>query len=381
MNFPISGKFSYSLILMLGYLGYTACSAPKPLSNSSASNSSDAVPSDGTELPEHCKEFITEEPAEDAAAAFRLVAAPELANYNGGVKTLIDTKCATAGCHAAGATAPEMTDFIKVKAAGARILARSVTASTMPPGNNALDATEKDLLQTWADLGYRELYVAPVVEQEEETPEIDAEFAKVLAVMEAQTCIGSGCHNSTDKAGGAVLDTKDGYDLIAGKIVAKVEGGHFGKSFSAEETTALNDYTLALTGEAPATKEEKKEIPPECKVPAEIVGEKASESDYSKTLNPAKLTECHDEGLLYDRRAKDCHTATFGSTFSCNWEGVKEAFGEIAGTETLLALEGDRFQVDQCGEIDGDPLVLLIRTDQSSGELKLDYKTLSITSE
>lgn len=68
------------------------------------------------------------------------------------LKSFIDGKCAT--CHAAGATAPDLSDYAKAKAGGVRSNVR-IQANTMPPGGG-LTADEQALFQQWVDGGFAE---------------------------------------------------------------------------------------------------------------------------------------------------------------------------------------------------------------------------------
>jgi hypothetical protein len=73
--------------------------------------------------------------------------------------------------------------------------------------------------------------------------------------------------------------------------------------------------------------------------------------------------------------------ATLGGDFDCNWDGVKIKFKEIATEEVLQKLEDDKWQVDQCGLQDADPVVFLIQADRSGGFLNLAIKVLSVQKE
>ncbi len=70
------------------------------------------------------------------------------------VKDFVNGTCATAGCHVAGATSPDLSDFAKAKAGGVRSNVR-IQANTMPPGGG-LSADEQALFQKWVDGNYAE---------------------------------------------------------------------------------------------------------------------------------------------------------------------------------------------------------------------------------
>ena len=68
------------------------------------------------------------------------------------VKPIIDTKCASAGCHISGAQAPDLSAYALVKANIARVEARAVTLKTMPT-SGALSVLEINKLKNWISAG------------------------------------------------------------------------------------------------------------------------------------------------------------------------------------------------------------------------------------
>lgn len=77
--------------------------------------------------------------------------------YEGDIRPLIQNNCALAGCHAAGATPPELTDFEMVHARAADI--RHMTQSRqMPPptSGRSLSQEEIDKIACWVEQGSRE---------------------------------------------------------------------------------------------------------------------------------------------------------------------------------------------------------------------------------
>ncbi len=68
------------------------------------------------------------------------------------VKPIIDTKCASAGCHISGAQSPDLSSYAMVKANIVRVEARAVTLKTMPV-SGALSVLEINKLKNWIDAG------------------------------------------------------------------------------------------------------------------------------------------------------------------------------------------------------------------------------------
>jgi hypothetical protein len=379
------------------FLVLASCDSPKP-SGVSGSKS-------GNGLPAYCADY--EKPAVKTAA---LSLASDLdATYDGKVKGILDGKCAYAGCHVAGARAPDLSTYLLAKASGARIVARGVNATptVMPPAaaaNGALDAVAKDVLQTWANKNFPQTFVAatPAAAAPDPAPAAAATpaaapaFADIEKLMTDKTCVS--CHSTASHQGDVILDTLDGYNAKAAKVPEKLKAVHFGVSLDATQLKLTADYAASLVAPkeeaagttAPAADEAKEpgEVPPECVVPekteespipdAEPAAAEtpATDADFSKVLNPLKLTECHDEGVLYDRRTKDCHVATIDDSYECDWDGVKVKFKDIIKDDVLQKLQDDKWDVDQCGAQDANPVVFLIQADTSEGFLNLGIKVL-----
>lgn len=370
--------------------GMAACDAPKPKGS--------RLSGEGNVLPAHCDQYYETEDEADASASFRLAAATD-AVYDSQVKGIINTKCAYAGCHVAGANIGDLTSYTYFEDADqkASFKARVVTTPNMPPATAAatggpLDATEKDLLTTFITNGYPKVYVAPVDDPKKENPPAATAvtYTQIAALMTEQGC--NSCHSTAAKSGNTILDTEAGYKEKAAKVPTKLASDHFGKTFSAEQLKLTSDYAATLA--APKPDEGKKgddkkatgddEIPEECLLPED----KPKSGDpvdgdpkLEKVLKPAKLTECHDKSLMYDRRTKDCNAATLGGDYECNWTGVKAKFKNIAPEKTLLDLEAGKWQVDQCGVLEGDPLVFLVKIEASDDVIDLQVKQLSVERE
>jgi hypothetical protein len=288
-----------------------------------------------------------------------------------------------------------MSTFATAKAAGLRIIARAVTAKTMPAAG-ALDAISIDLLQTWATKGYPQAFVAaPVVTPPVAAPvaAVTATFADIAKLMKEKTF--DTCHSTSTHQAGAILDTQAGYDVKAAVIPVKLKAAHIGIVFDAAQLKLTGDYAANLTVAKPSenadpttaaeteTASETSTIPAECKgvenaSGSTVTGIAAADSDFAKVLNPPQLTACHEKKVIFDRRTKACHVATLGGDYTCDWPGIKVKFKDIATPETLQGLEDAKWQVDQCGIDAGSPVVFLIQPDSSGGFLNIGIKVLSV---
>lgn len=72
--------------------------------------------------------------------------------YNGEIKTLINTSCATASCHAGNNNLPSLATYQDVVALKGRVEARALDAQTMPPAGPLADCDMKKL-QAWLNDG------------------------------------------------------------------------------------------------------------------------------------------------------------------------------------------------------------------------------------
>ncbi|MEZ4744188.1 MAG: hypothetical protein R3B45_17345, partial [Bdellovibrionota bacterium] len=326
-------RYFLGSLLTLCFAGFFfGCSAPKP---NGVQGAKDLNGSDGNALPEYCNSYISSgswssvTSTKGSESNTLSLADPAIANYEVGVKLLIDNKCATSGCHATGGKDPILTDYAKVKAAGKKIISTSVDSSSMPKGADALSDLEKDLLQTWADLGYPEKAAltnsttSKNTNSEAKQSSSDIEYADVTKVLDESGCLK--CHGA-DSKNDVILEDKVSYDAIAVDVVPVIEKGHFG-TLDESQKTLLDAYAQSLTGGGSAENSgdstesgnTSKEVPPECQVKkeeAEGLSQLAKDSEYSLALNPPELKKCHDDGFLYDRQARDCHEAKLGASFT-----------------------------------------------------------------
>jgi hypothetical protein len=109
--------------------------------------------------------------------------------------------------------------------------------------------------------------------------------------------------------------------------------------------------------------------------------------DFGAFLTPKKLKECNDSGFVFDRAAQvesdtmRCHDAEFPAKFACTRAGIAGAFSDSAKAEELLAKYidgGDKYEIDQCGSLDGAPFVFLIAVKREpNGDKEYMYRKLS----
>lgn len=68
------------------------------------------------------------------------------------IKTIIDAKCATSGCHISGGTSPDLSNYTSVAASKDRVMQRACIDKNMPAGA-PLSACEIGKLTHWINLG------------------------------------------------------------------------------------------------------------------------------------------------------------------------------------------------------------------------------------
>lgn len=72
--------------------------------------------------------------------------------YANNIKQLVENRCATSGCHVAGATLPDLSDYNKLKQNIDRVKVRAIDLKTMPQGA-PLNKCETDKLAKWISEG------------------------------------------------------------------------------------------------------------------------------------------------------------------------------------------------------------------------------------
>ncbi|MFY0675146.1 MAG: cytochrome c [Bacteroidia bacterium] len=72
--------------------------------------------------------------------------------YDGDISQILNTSCATTGCHAAGGGLPSLADYASANSLKERIMVRAITEKTMPPAGPLSDCDIKKL-KAWIDAG------------------------------------------------------------------------------------------------------------------------------------------------------------------------------------------------------------------------------------
>lgn len=72
-------------------------------------------------------------------------------SFEGSIKAIIDTKCATTGCHVSGTNLPDFTNFANIKSNAASV--KSLTQSGAMPKTGSLTQAEIDAIACWVDDG------------------------------------------------------------------------------------------------------------------------------------------------------------------------------------------------------------------------------------
>jgi len=144
--------------------------------------------------------------------------------YKVQIAPLLAKSCALAGCHAAGATAPDLSTYATAKAAGAASL-QDIQSSAMPVGGT-LAATDKALFKAWVDGGYLEAPAAPSpvtpAPPSPETPAVPAYNDQIKGLL-TKSCALSGCH-----VAGATAPDLSNYaaaKAAASDSLAQIQGG------------------------------------------------------------------------------------------------------------------------------------------------------------
>lgn len=104
------------------------------------------------------------------------------------------------------------------------------------------------------------------------------------------------------------------------------------------------------------------------------------DSAFKELLNPKKLTECHEDGKVYDRGKEKCHISSIAKSFDCSVDGIVKKFKASGITLKTSSgkLEGfEEYEVDQCGEYKDDPVVFFYKKVESTDdEVALSIKIL-----
>jgi hypothetical protein len=103
-----------------------------------------------------------------------------------------------------------------------------------------------------------------------------------------------------------------------------------------------------------------------------------SVSGWEEFLNPPKLKSCKDDGKIFDRIEEECHKAKIAK-FDCKRSAIIGAFKDVGVSVAtqLDKMDSDGYEIDQCGEYDGDPIVLFYKKETGDDdELKLKIRKI-----
>lgn len=98
--------------------------------------------------------------------------------------------------------------------------------------------------------------------------------------------------------------------------------------------------------------------------------------DWEDMINPPLLKECQARGQVYDRGGEKCHKARLATTYQCTRQGIIDKFKamRVDISPNMAQVEGEGYQIDQCGEFNNEPLVLFYKKQEGTDELKLLFK-------
>jgi hypothetical protein len=96
-------------------------------------------------------------------------------------------------------------------------------------------------------------------------------------------------------------------------------------------------------------------------------------ADWEEFLNPERLKECKDEGKVFDRVQNDCHKAKIAE-FTCEKAAIIDKYKAFESAYDSIIDDG--YVLDQCGDFNGDPIILFYKKNETSSELKLKIRKL-----
>ncbi len=403
------------IVSILSVVTYTACDSPRPTKQTAVTNV-------GAEVCLKPSQAAKPEEPEEVAL---LLATPEEGTWNGGVQQVYQAKCAFAGCHVAGFNFGDFSTFAGASGAGPASIARvNNAANPMPPANSpngALSDEEKDILQTWANAGFPE-----VLELNDPSPaEGDVTYWGQVKDLIDRKCIS--CHNTGQTApdlssfealkadfngrsaaqassdtiiGGTMppdvpitadpdlnllqnwidADMPEGTNpgTEAGGSEAGEAEGEGESSDSADAQASDGSATNCVVGDSDTLSSE---VSADAE-PTVIQSEAMNQGDLQAALYPEEFNVCLDQGNLFDRRQKACHSAAVDKTYTCNWDGAKQAMSAVPGSaDQFDALAADGWQVDQCGKEGETPVIMLVKPSYNKIDNILDLGVKIIKSQ
>ena len=101
--------------------------------------------------------------------------------------------------------------------------------------------------------------------------------------------------------------------------------------------------------------------------------------DFTYILADDIKAQCVSQGKMVDRPGRKCLDATLDASKPCDAGGIAASFGGSAQavTQALNDLQGQGFQIDQCGSFNGKAYVSLYKTFVDNGLARIQSKYLA----
>lgn len=245
------------------------------------------------------------------------------------VQTVLAQKCGT--CHVAGVQAPTLTTADNYAANLTKVVQR-VQNGTMPPqGSSQFSATDKQTVLAWLAGG-------ALGGSSGGSGTSTATSAKTSTKTSTSTSGGgdTGSGDGSDGSDGSGGDSSDGVGGVG--TATATSGDNCGQIVAANTATGTSTATATDGG---------------LNTP--------DDSAFVKSmLNPALLTQCKTQGLLYNRAENKCDTAKLGAQYSCDHDGFLGAYNNNAAVKSFLDTKYQGWTFDQCGMENGHPVLLLL---------------------
>jgi hypothetical protein len=92
---------------------------------------------------------------------------------------------------------------------------------------------------------------------------------------------------------------------------------------------------------------------------------KSPEEQLKELLETKAFKECKADDRVYDRSGKKCLEAKIATSYKCTKEGVIGAFEkiDIDVSSNMTTILGEGYEIEQCGELEDDPVVTFLKKD------------------
>ena len=115
----------------------------------------------------------------------------------------------------------------------------------------------------------------------------------------------------------------------------------------------------------------------------EPLDELPEEFGWNAILKAQLVQKCRSvQGKIFDREylgeALQCHKASVATSYACDLDGIIRKFRDYGvSVRSLLAVwAAQGYQIDQCGEFQGDPVVLFLKRMERGNELRIKLREL-----